>query len=200
MNNICKDCGEKIGTGLYSNIYQSKCDKDIAIKVIKNKSYKSSELRYAKKADKLNIGPKIYKKVKTKTHTLIYMQKLDTVLYKWLKKKHTKKAYEEAYKDIMKLIKKLHKNNLIHGDIHIGNIGRIGKKWVIFDFGRSHSNKDIQKISIFDDITRKIMRKPRYSNKSYEDYLRKVLQPYEKLPFSVKFHIRLLESRMRKKY
>jgi len=194
----CKECGKLIGTGRTSKVYLSKKNKKIAIKVIPNKYYNSLELRYSKKADKLNIGPKIYKKIKTKTHVLIYMQKIDIILYQWLKKKHTKKEYEDAYKKVLRLIKKLHKNNIIHGDIHIGNIGLIGKKWVIFDFGKSHTDKNIKRYSYFDNLTRKIMKKPSYSNKYYEEYLKKIFQPYNKLPLSIKSHIKIIELRMKK--
>jgi tRNA A-37 threonylcarbamoyl transferase component Bud32 len=191
---VCKDCGKLIGSGLIANVYQSKFDKNIVIKVIKNTYYNENEYKFSKKADKLNISPKIYKKKKEGDYTLIYMQKVDTILYKWLQKRHSKKEYEDAFNKITKLVEKLHQNNIIHGDIHIGNIGLIKKKWVLFDYGFSHTGKK----SIYNNFIRIIAGKTSYSlNKGYQTYFKNILVPYKDLPFKVKIHIYILNNRVK---
>jgi len=185
---VCKDCGKLIGSGTFANVYQSKFDKNIVIKVIKNTYYNENEYKFSKKADKLNISPKIYKKKKEGDYTLIYMQKVDTILYKWLQKRHSKKEYEDAFNKIIKLVEKLHQNNIIHGDIHIGNIGLIKKKWVLFDYGITHFKNN--KKSFLSYIYKlNILRKSFYSNKNYNNYLKKILVPYDDLPFNIKLQI-----------
>lgn len=185
----CKDCGKLIGRGAFANVYQSKTNKNIVIKVIRNIYFNENEYKFSKKAYKLKVGPKIYKKKKEGNHTLLYMQKVDTVLYKWLQKRHTKKEYKNAYNKITKLVEKLHENNIIHGDIHIGNIGLIKKRWVLLDYGITHnknSNKTlylmVYKLKIFQFLLD-------YNNKNYKILLKKILVPYKDLPFNIKFEI-----------
>ena len=188
----CEDCGKLIGSGAFANVYQSKTNKNIVIKVIRNIYFNENEYKFSKKADKLKVGPKIYKKKKEGNYTLIYMQKVDTILYKWLQKRHSKKEYKNAYTKITKLVEKLHENNIIHGDIHIGNIGLVKKRWVLLDYGDSHTGKK----SIYNNIIRSIKGKTSYSsNKGYENYFKSVFVPYEDLPFRVKLHIFILNNR-----
>jgi tRNA A-37 threonylcarbamoyl transferase component Bud32 len=192
----CEDCGKLIGSGAFANVYQSKNNKNIVIKVIRNIYFNENEYKFSKKAGKLNIGPTIYKKKKDGDHTLIYIQKIDTVLYKWLQKKHSKKEYEDAFNKITKLVEKLHKNNIIHGDIHIGNIGLIKKRWVLFDYGDAHTKNS--KESIYNNIIRSIKGKTSYSlNKGYQTYFKNILVPYKDLPFRVKIHIYILNNRVK---
>ena len=187
MNNI--DNLKRKGKGYYGSVYI--LNKNTVIKVIKNKNFNNNEFKYAKKAGELGIGPKVYKKVKKNNNVFIYMEKVDTMLIDWLRKKHTKKIYTEAYKKLVVLVNKLHENNIVHGDIHIGNIGMIKKKWVLIDYGKSHNITNNQ--TSYVNIMRCIMRTPLYSNKGYEDYFKKILVPYNKLPFIIKLHIKILD-------
>lgn len=196
MKNPCKkecdECNKYISQGLYGIVYESKKNKNIIIKAIKTNKYRDDEYKIGKKAYKLGVGPKIYKKVNTENYTLLFMERVDTPLYKWILKKHTKKEYKTVFNKLIKLVKKLHQNNIIHGDIHIGNIGLIGKKWVLYDYGHAYklSNKQPLKIS---GIVRKTMGTPNRSNNDYETYFKNVLKPYKELSNNVKCHIYLLK-------
>lgn len=178
-----------IDKGTYGTVYQTS-KKNIVVKVIKKSNYNKKEYLYAKKQGILGTGPKVYKKVKKDNNVFIYMQKVDIILKDWLLKKHSKKTYEETYKKLLRLVDKLHNNNIIHGDIHIGNIGKIKNKWVLIDYGLSHKTKDNQ-FSII-NIFNYIINKPLYSNKGYEDYFKIVLVPFSKLSTKVKIHIKLM--------
>ena len=191
---IHKDIGELISFGRYSNVYKMKDNEEIVIKVINNKDYDKKEYFYNKKAEKLKIGPKIYKKRKLKDYTLLYIEKIDTILSEWLTNKHSKKEYDKTYNDILNLIRKLHKNNIVHGDIHVGNIGKIKNRWVLFDFGMTHKkDSPISKKSI--DIERFITHRPYFSNKNYEEYLKKIIVPYDDIPVIVKVHLNIINKR-----
>jgi tRNA A-37 threonylcarbamoyl transferase component Bud32 len=186
----CEDCGKLIGSGAFANVYQSKTNKNIVIKVIRNIYFNENEYKFSKKAYKLKVGPKIYKKKKEGNYTLIYMQKADTILYKWLQKRHSKKEYKNAYNKITKLVEKLHENNIIHGDIHIGNIGLIKKRWVLLDYGITHNkNNNKSFLSYFFNIIKFPIKIPLYSNSGYKKYLKKIIVPYRDLPFTTKVYI-----------
>lgn len=160
-------------------------DKDIVVKATTLKK----EVFYAKKASKLTIGPTVYKTTKKCGYYLIYMKKVDMTLNKWLRKKHSLKTYERVYKKLIELVEKLHKNNLSHNDIHVGNIGLVNKKWVLIDFGNTtRLNGNFSKKINF------LKLHPLYSNKGYEEYFKKVLVPYNKLPLNIKIHIFYIEN------
>jgi tRNA A-37 threonylcarbamoyl transferase component Bud32 len=178
------------GKGYYGSVYESN-KKNIVIKVINHKYYNNNEYIFAKKAGELGIGPKIYKKVKKNNNILIYMKKVDIMLNEWLLKKHTKKIYKDTYKKLLLLVTKLHENNIVHGDIHMGNIGMLKKRWVLIDFGKSHNIKNNKYSHV--NIIRFITRTPLYSNKGYENYFKKILVPYNKLPLIVKLHMKILD-------
>ena len=195
QQNKIKDCdlhtGKRIGRGLYGIIYESD-KKNIIIKATKE----TNEFKYAKKAGEIGIGPKVFKTIKRCGYNLIYMEKINIMLYEWLCKKHTKKIYRQTYDKLVKLIDTIHENNMVHGDIHIGNIGMIRNKWVLIDYGKTHNYKNKNKPYI--DFIRKISYRPFYSNIGYEKYFKKILVPYNKLPLSTKIHIYILKKVIKK--
>ena len=154
--------------------------KNIIVKIT-NKPY---ELKFAKKASKYGFGPKVIKSTKKCGKTLIYMRKASIILYEWLQKKHSKKVYNKTYDSIVKLIQKMHNYNIVHGDIHIGNIGLFKKKWLLIDYGKSHyKNKSFKLL----DTILKIVKLPSYSsNKGYDKYFKNSLTTYNKIPFYIK--------------
>jgi tRNA A-37 threonylcarbamoyl transferase component Bud32 len=186
-----KECelhlGKMMGKGLYGRVYET-YNKNIVVKLTKQ----SNELKLAKKAGDLRVGPKVLKSIKKCGYTLIYMEKTNIMLYEWLKKRHTKKTYQQTYNKLMKLVIKLHKNNIVHGDIHIGNIGMIKNRWVLIDYGKTHYYKNNNTSYI--DIIRNITKRPLYSNKGYSQYFKEILVPYSKIPISTKLHIYMLET------
>ena len=179
---------KKIGKGQKGTVYLTS-KKNIVVKIIDKSIFQKNEYKYAKKAGELRIGPKIYKKTKKDDKIFIYMQKVDIILKDWLLKKHSKETYKEAYKKIVKLVEKLHKNNIIHGDIHLGNIAKIKNRWVLIDYGDSHKTSNSQ-FSI--NNIRNFLYKPLYSNKGYAEYLERILVPYSKLDFLIKLHLFLI--------
>ena len=67
----------------------------------------------------------------------IGLQRFDCTLYHWLK------TNEPKYKnEIVKELKCINKLGFYHRDLHLGNIGMIGDKWLMFDFG----------MALFDDM------------------------------------------------
>lgn len=190
---VCNNCNKYLGKGRHGRVYTSKKNKNIVIKIIKKKDYNNDEFKFAKKAGDLGIGPKIYKKSTNKDYVLIYMELITIPLYKWLLKKHTKKEYDDAYTKLVKLVKKLHKNNIIHGDIHVGNIGLIKNKWVLYDYGKSHLILDSFKDTFVQVFRKKFRKLPSYfDNSGYETYFKHILKPYDKLTTDVTLYIKLL--------
>jgi tRNA A-37 threonylcarbamoyl transferase component Bud32 len=191
MTSSKKECdlklGKIIGRGLYGKVYETN-NKNIVVKPTKT----LSELKLAKKAGDIGIGPIVLKYVKRCGYNLIYMERASIFLYEWLTKRHSKKTYQQTYTKLVKLIEKLHKNNIVHGDIHIANIGMIKNKWVLIDYGKSHYYKNNNTSYI--DFIRKITRRPLQSNKGYHKYFKEIMVPYSKLPISVKIHIYILEK------
>jgi tRNA A-37 threonylcarbamoyl transferase component Bud32 len=120
------------------------------------------------------------------------MEKTNIMLYEWLKKRHSKKTYQQTYTKLIKLVNTLHKNNIVHGDIHVGNIGMIKNKWVLIDYGKSHYYKNNNTSYI--DIIRKITKRPFQSNKDYIQYFKQILVPYSKIPLVTKLNIYFLET------
>lgn len=186
---IHKDLRELIGEGKQGKVYSTD-KKNIVIKVIPKNKFNNREYIYSKKIASLGLSPKIYKKITLKSHVMIYMQRIDYSMLDWIKKKRTKKEYKDSYRDVIKLIKKLHKNNIAHGDLHVGNIGRIKNKWVLIDFGFSHDLGTQLKVFFLRKKTKTIRGLPdKNSNKNYEDYFYNILQPYDKIPLILKFHL-----------
>ena len=134
---------KRIGKGQKGTVYLTN-KKNVIVKITNKATFQKNEYKYAKKAGELRIGPKIYKKTKKDDKIFIYMQKVDIILKDWLLKKHSKETYKEAYKKIVKLVEKLHKNNIMHGDIHIGNIAKIKNRWVLIYYGDSHKKSNSQ--------------------------------------------------------
>lgn len=66
------------------------------------------------------------------------LQRFECTLYQWLR---TNKA-PELKKTIVQELKTLNKLGFYHRDLHLGNIGMIGDKWFMFDFG----------MALFDDM------------------------------------------------
>jgi tRNA A-37 threonylcarbamoyl transferase component Bud32 len=182
------DYSKKIGKGQKGTVYLTN-KKNVVVKIIDKSNYQKNEYLYSKKAGELRIGPKIYKKIKKDDKIFIYMQKVDIILKDWLLKKHSEETYNEAYIKIVKLLKKLHKNNIIHGDIQMGNIAKIKNRWVLIDYGDSHKASNSQ-FSIKD--IKSFLYKPLYSNKGYKKYLERILIPYPKLDFFIKLHMFLI--------
>ena len=178
------DYSRIIGKGIKGELYATN-KKNIVVKIINKLKYNKKEYTYSKKAGELRIGPKIYKKYETNKKILIYMERIDTVLTEWITKTHSKKTYKETYTKLVNLVNKLHNNNIIHGDIHMGNIGKIKNRWVLIDYGWAHKKKESKFLGR--DI-KAFFYKPLYSNKGYADYFKKILVPYSKLNFLLKLH------------
>lgn len=79
-----------------------------------NKDLFDRTVYYYNLLDKLGIGPKIEEIVVSDNKLIIYMEDLPQRL--------TPKIIKKRDKDIKNLIKKLHSHNLIHGDLHGGNL------------------------------------------------------------------------------
>jgi len=191
MTSSKKECdlklGKIIGRGMYGKVYETN-NKNIVVKLTKI----LSELKLAKKAGDIGVGPIVFKYVKKCGYNLIYMEKASIFLYEWLTMRHSKQTYQQTYTKLVKLVEKLHKNNIVHGDIHIANIGMIKNKWVLIDYGKSHYYKNNNTLYI--DFIKKIIRSPRHSNKGYHKYFKEIMVPYSKLPIFVKLQISFLEK------
>lgn len=188
MSEIHKNIQNLIGKGKQGKVYTS-TTKNTVIKVIPKKKYNKKEYFYAKKIGDLGLSPKIYNKKIVDDYVLLYMQKIDYTLFDWIQKRRTTKEYKEVYKKVIKLIQKLHSHNIQHGDIHVGNIGRIKNKWVLIDFGFTHKKGEPSIQKIVSKKSKKIRMIPETDNKGYEEYFTNILQPYDKLPILLKFHL-----------
>lgn len=172
-----------IGKGKYGTVILSKNNPNRVYKIILKKYFKVSEFRIGQNLSENKLGPKIYDKKICGNFVLIEMEKLDYTLDKWLLKKRTKKELKEAYKKIIRLIKKFHKLGFVHGDLKLDNIGKIGKRWVLIDFGHTH-NKYIKKyknsrgffLKLFLDFAKTLKRRPLTTmNSGYDEYFRRYL-------------------------
>jgi len=188
MTDIHKNIQNLIGKGKQAKVYSSSI-KNIVIKVIPKKKYNKKEYFYAKKIGDMGLSPKIYNKKIVDNYVLLYMQKIDCTLLDWVQKKRTTKEYDQVYRKVIKLVQKLHSHNIQHGDIHVGNIGRIKNKWVLIDFGFTHKKGESSGQKFLSKETKKIRMIPETDNKGYEEYFKNILQPYKKLPTLLKIHL-----------
>ena len=184
-----KNVKKCIGKGKQGSVHDT-LHKQIVIKVIPKKKFNISEYKYAKKIAELGLAPEIYKKVTTKEHVLIYMHRIDYTLFDWIKKRRTKKEYNDVYEKVIKTINTLHENNIIHGDIHVGNIGVIKNKVVLIDFGFTHKKGTGSSQKLLSKKTKRLRKIPdSENNKGFEQYFKSILQPYDKLSILLKIHL-----------
>ena len=108
------------------------------------------EVFLLEKASNIKVSPKIYDKYMCfhkKSETLsfyIVMEYIDGVtLEDFLKKKKTLNKKDKS--TLLNMVKKLHKENIIHNDLHAGNI-MVTKnhKFYIIDFGMSKQIADFK--------------------------------------------------------
>lgn len=151
----------------------------VVYKMINKNSFTKSEYYLGKLAGDNNIGPKVYDFFSCDNKVVVVMERITETLEDWLKKPRTHNKLVSVYKTIMRLIGKMHKLGLIHGDLKIDNIGRIGNRWVVIDYGWAFNQSYKDRRTMYYKITRGLMKyilgKPSLFNERINIYLKKQL-------------------------
>ena len=110
---------------------------------IKTVNFDSEEYKILKKLSSLNEGQRlcflpIEKEVRKGNKIDIYQKKLSTSVLKLIQnKKWNEKKEWNCWKQIISALHTLHKNNILHFDVHLDNIMVSGNKFYMIDFGIS---------------------------------------------------------------
>lgn len=177
---ICETEKKKVlGKGAYGKVYQH--SKTRALKVVNKKHFDKNEFLINYVLGEAKIAPKVYNIERCDNNVHIVMQKIDTTLDKWLMKQRSAKSKTKAYTKIIELIKKMHDMNIVHGDIKSDNIGKIGSRWVLIDFGHSFykSNKSLltnRGKYIFRHIDATLKSKTKPNNSGYTKHIAKMFK------------------------
>lgn len=136
-----------IGEGSYCEVYN---ETERTVKKILKSDYSDKEdfkkrLKYEfENTLKLKESPNIIKVIKYNSENNSYiMEKCEDDLYSFLKKniEISPSTKIKIVMDILQGMKYAHDNNIIHRDLHLGNILKIGETFVIADFGWSKDLK-----------------------------------------------------------
>jgi predicted Ser/Thr protein kinase len=150
-----------LGEGFFGKVYE--VDKKTVVKIVKvnlgnkrrfNIDNVKSELELSKKAGKLGVGPKVYN-VYTCCDGLIcyyviYMEFIKgKTLWQWLSGKRTDEEKQNVKLLLQKKLRILHKNNIVHSDVHGDNIIVISernkvKDLVIIDYGLAINKSNVK--------------------------------------------------------
>ena len=169
-----------LGAGMHGKVVQSPQHTGRAIKIVSSQKFDQQEYEIGVLLGNLGVGPKVYGMHKCvrvgKSYHLITMAKLSMTLEQWLRKEHTKKELLAAHRDVMTLIRKLHHLGYTHSDLKTANIGLIGKKWVLIDFGWTYAGTRARRSPLrtfFSRVKHKLQGRPLPNNGGYEPYFRR---------------------------
>lgn len=95
----------------------------------------SREIEIQKIASELGIAPRIHKIIENETSISFIMDKLDHTLFNMYNMGFYVGEYESV---VLEMVSKLHKNNILHCDLHFSNImfNKQGKPYII-DYGKA---------------------------------------------------------------
>ena len=174
-----------LGKGVYGKVILSPFNKDRVFKIVKAKWFHKSEYYFGTILGNMGIAPKIYNffecSYRSTRYKVIEMERITDTLKSWLQtRSRSVRARQGAYRNITTMIRKMHSNGIYHGDLHHQNIGRVGSRWVLLDFGWTHSKqypyrKDFIQY-LWSTFTRIIIAKPRWDNQYHETYLGRILR------------------------
>uniref|UniRef100_A0A6C0KN82 Protein kinase domain-containing protein n=1 Tax=viral metagenome TaxID=1070528 RepID=A0A6C0KN82_9ZZZZ len=166
--NHCFEIEDNINGGAFGEIYNLKNDPNKVVKIqeIQYTDYDGRptefkeicrtikqlqlEVKHMKIGAKLGISPVVYDHIicidvqNSKFNSCIVMQKIDGVpLNLWLNEKGNELKPKDK-QNIQNMVKKIHGKNIIHKDIHSGNI-MVDKKrrFYLIDYGLSVNVKDV---------------------------------------------------------
>jgi RIO-like serine/threonine protein kinase len=166
-----------LGAGRHGRVIQSPTHKTHAIKIVTSSSFDQREYDIGVLLGELSIGPKVHGLTRCthrgRSYHLITMAKLTMTLDQWLRKDHSQRELVAAYRDVMKLIDKLHRLGYTHSDLKTANVGLIGKKWVLIDFGWTYKGTRERRSALPSLLTRlkhKFQGIPLPDNTGYQSY------------------------------
>ena len=174
-----------LGKGVYGKVILSPLNKDRVFKIVKAAQFHNSEYYLGMALAKMGIAPKIYSFFdcthRSTRYKVIEMERITDTLKSWLQKgPHSVTTRRNAHRSIATMIRLMHSKGIYHSDLHSQNIGRVGPKWVLLDFGWTHSKqhkyrKDFIQYS-WSTFKRVIIGKPRWNNQYWEPYIRRILR------------------------
>ncbi|CAM9702014.1 unnamed protein product [Ectocarpus sp. 6 AP-2014] len=126
-----------LGEGSVGYVFGCRCkisSKTGALKIQKvgRNDDTKQEIRLHKKFSKLGLSPDMHSNctlVKNRRKlSFLNMDRIDTTLTQWLKKKHTKKLLNVLINRIFDILTVMRKKGVTHGDLHSDNIGFVFKR------------------------------------------------------------------------
>jgi len=157
---IAKKLGEGVNgkTYLLCNRNTKKCDR--VIKHSKKVTLEDfeNEAKMNKYFYKAGIAPRYLggTYLSREKEFVIIMGRIDTTLEDYLAQKLTQKEIKKVFTKIEAVLEKMRKNDLLHGDFHLGNIGLVQKKNsiepLLIDFGYSKKIPGLGGLSELDYI------------------------------------------------
>lgn len=174
-----------LGKGGYGKVILSPLNKNRVFKIVKAKWFHKSEYYFGTMLGNMGIAPKIYNFFecthRSTRYKVIEMERITDTLKSWLQTgPRSVRARRDAYRSIITMIRKMHSKGIYHGDLHSRNIGRVGSRWVLLDFGWTHSKQYTYRKTFiqysWSTFKRMIIAKPRWNNQYYDTFFRRVLR------------------------